>query len=216
MGSSNFSDSGLGANIQPNYELNIALKEYDDVSYCKNEFEQLWEDSCEIKAEDIENILSKTHLYHLLKPEKLPTPYEIFMKILIDHFGAQIEDDYTAKLPEGYKELEYQKDAVIQGYAMLQKHNGFFLADVVGTWKTIIAAMIAQRFIEKSGESVGILVVHPPAVKDNWEETFKDFGLKTDFFQSKSKEKIIHFASSGSLHKVLERDDRYFPADKCG
>ena len=35
--------------------------------------------------------------------------------------------------------LNYQLDAVQQGLRILDKHNGFFLADVVGLGKTIVA-----------------------------------------------------------------------------
>ena len=37
MGSSNLTEAGLGIKKAPNYELNIALKNYDDVNYTKNE-----------------------------------------------------------------------------------------------------------------------------------------------------------------------------------
>ena len=81
-----------------------------------------------------------------------PTPYEIYIKVLIETFGDQIEDDFSIQLPDGVKELKYQKDAVIQGYQMLMQHNGLFLSDVVGLGKTMIATMIAKRFIEANGK----------------------------------------------------------------
>jgi hypothetical protein len=34
---------------------------------------------------------------------------------------------------------------------MLLEHNGFFLADVVGLGKTVVAAMIAKRFMIANG-----------------------------------------------------------------
>lgn len=36
MGSSNISDSGLGITQPPRYELNVAMKDYDDVAFCKD------------------------------------------------------------------------------------------------------------------------------------------------------------------------------------
>ena len=57
MGSSNISDSGLGITQPPRYELNVAMKDYDDVAYCKNEFDILWNEGIPITAEDIERIL---------------------------------------------------------------------------------------------------------------------------------------------------------------
>lgn len=193
MGSSNISDSGLGITQPPRYELNVAMKDYDDVAFCKNEFENLWNEGIPITAEDIERIRKMTHL------EELPTPYEIFMKVLIDAFGNQVEDDFTLDMPKGYMQLKYQNDAVIQGFQMLKEYNGFFLADVVGTGKTIVAAMIAKRFVEENGKNTKILVIYPPAVKENWRDTFKDFSLT----------KYTQFVTNGSLNKVIEGSDNY-------
>ena len=197
MGSSNISDSGLGITQPPRYELNVAMKDYDDVSYCKNEFDILWNEGIPITAEDIERIRKKTHL------EELPTPYEIFIKVLIDAFGDQVEDDFTLEMPKGYMQLKYQNDAVIQGFQMLKKYNGFFLADVVGTGKTIVAAMVAKRFVEENGRNSKILVIYPPAVKENWRDTFKDFALT----------KYTQFVTNGSLNKIIEGSDNYSSAE---
>lgn len=126
MGSSNISDSGLGITQPPRYELNVAMKDYADVDYCHKEFWKLWEESLPLSPEDISAIRKKTHL------ENMPTPYELYIKVLIDAFGDQVEDNFTMALPDGYMELKYQKDAVIQGYQMLKEYNGFFLADHKG------------------------------------------------------------------------------------
>lgn len=119
--------------------------------------------------------------------------------MLIDTFGEQVEDDFTLELPEGYKDLKYQKDAVIQGYQMLLQHDGLFLSDVVGLGKTMIATMIAKRFIEANGRYTRILVVYPPALQRNWEETFAQFGIA----------KYSQFVSSGSLAKVADGEGLY-------
>lgn len=119
--------------------------------------------------------------------------------MLIDTFGDQVEDDFTLELPDGVKELKYQKDAVIQGYQMLMRHNGLFLADVVGLGKTMIATMIAKRFIEANGRNTNILVIYPPALEDNWKKTFKQFGIY----------KKAQFITNGSLSKVLDGRDQY-------
>ena len=193
MGSSNISESGLGITQTPRYELNVAMKDFADVSYCKEEFRKLWEESIPLSPDDIARIRKKTHLDHL------PTPYELYIKVLIDAFGDQVEDNFTMSLPEGYMDLKYQRDAVIQGYQMLKEYNGFFLADVVGTGKTIVGAMIAKRFIEENGKDTNVLVVYPPAVKDNWMDTFRDFGIT----------RYTQFVSNGSLSKVLEGKDNY-------
>lgn len=194
MGSSNISDSGLGLTIAPRYELNVAMKDYDDVKYCLDEFNKLWEESIPLTDADIEKCREKTYLGYQ------PTPYEIYIKVLIDTFGDQVEDDFVTQLPPGVKDLKYQKDAVIQGYQMMMQHNGVLLADVVGLGKTMIATMIAKRFIEANGRrDTHILVVHPPALAESWRSAFKQFGI----FRN------AQFITNGSLSKILEGRDQY-------
>lgn len=193
MGSSNLSDSGMGTTQTDRYELNVAMKDYDDVDYCKHEFEQLWQDAIPLEMEDIQKMKAQTHL------AQQPTPYELYMKVLIDSFGTQVEDDFTMEMPDGVKDIRYQHDAVIQGYQMLMQHNGFFLADVVGLGKTIVATMIAKRFIEANGRYTNILVVYPPAVEKNWKDTFKLFGIK----------RYAQFVSNGSLSKIIHGEGNF-------
>lgn len=193
MGSSNISDSGLGTGKAPRYELNVAMRDYDDVHYCHEEFENLWNEAVALSLDEVEKFKGETYLGYQ------PTPHEIYIKVLIEAFGDQVEDDFIIQLPEGVKELKYQKDAVIQGYQMLMQHNGLFLSDVVGLGKTMIATMIAKRFIEANGKNTKILVVFPPALEDNWRSTFKLFGIT----------KKAQFITNGSLSKILEGRDQY-------
>ena len=196
MGSSNISDAGLGIKQPPQYELNVAMKDYDDVKFCTDEFWRLWNEAIEITADDVNKFRNGTYL----GDDSLQlTPYELYIKVLIDTFGDQVEDDFSLQLPDGVIDLKYQKDAVIQGYQMLMQHNGLFLADVVGLGKTMIATMIAKRFVEANGKNTNILVVYPPALDDNWKNTFKLFGIKNK----------TQFITNGSLYKILEGRDQY-------
>lgn len=163
------------------------------MKYCSDEFWTLWNEAIPLTAEDIDKYKKKTYLGYQ------PTPYELYIKVLIDTFGDQVEDDFSIQLPDGVKDLKYQKDAVIQGYQMLMQHNGLFLADVVGLGKTMIATMIAKRFVESNGKNTNILVIYPPALEDNWKDTFKLFGIY----------KKAQFITNGSLSKILEGRDQY-------
>ncbi len=193
MGSSNLSEQGLGLTQPPRYELNVAMKDFDDVNFCREEFDKLWKEGVDIRPEDADNATSQTHL-------ALVTPYELYMKLLIEWFGELVEDDFTIDMPDGYKDLKYQQDAASQGFQLMMKHNGFILADVVGLGKTIVAAIIARRFREVNGNYTNILVVCPPAVRQGWEKTFKSFGLR----------KRTHYITSGSLDKVINAKDNYY------
>jgi superfamily II DNA/RNA helicase len=197
MGSSNLSAQGLGTTEPPRYELNVAMKDYDDVHYCEEEFQSLWQDAIPVTMDDVNHIVGKTHL---TPEEHQPTPYELYMRMLIDHFGDQVEDDFIPHLPDNYDNLTYQRDAVVQGYNIMMQHGGCFIADVVGLGKTVVAAMIAQRFIAANGNNTRILVIFPPAVQSNWEDTFRDFDIKNNYSQ---------FVSNGSLDKVIEGTNNY-------
>jgi superfamily II DNA or RNA helicase len=193
MGSSNISESGLGITQAPRYELNVAMRDFDDVDYCHEEFKKLWEEAIPLTIADIDQYKAKTYLGYQ------PTPYEVYIKVLIDTFGDQVEDDFNIQLPDGVMDLKYQKDAVIQGYQMLMQHNGLFLADVVGLGKTMIATMIAKRFVEANGKRTSILVIYPPALERNWKDTFKLFGIRNK----------AQFITNGSLLKVLNGENQY-------
>lgn len=195
MGSSNLTDSGLGISEPPRYELNVAMKDYDDVCYCEEEFQKLWAESVPITAEDVAEVQRNTHI-HLPKPI---TPYELYMKVLVETFGSMVEDSFDLDPTQyGFKDISYQRDAVVQGYQMLLKHNGCFIADVVGLGKTPVAAMITKRFIQANGRYTKTLVVTPPAVRDEWEKTFAKFKIENAWF-----------VNNGSLDKVLSGKDNY-------
>jgi len=194
MGSSNLTEAGLGIKQSPNYELNIALKDYDDVDFTKKEFKKLWEHSTRILPEDIQEFKKHTHIGQSF------TPFEIYLKLLIEYFGKNIDydPDTVGDLPKKFKKLSYQIDAVNQGFQMLMEHNGFFLADVVGLGKTVVASMIAKRFLIANGSlNTKILVVYPPALEKNWKSTFRLFGI----------DRHAKFITNGSLDKIVEQKD---------
>lgn len=194
MGSSNLTDAGLGIKKSPNYELNIALKDFDDVAFTKKEFTTLWEHSTPILPADIQQFKQKTHIGQSF------TPYELYIKFLIEYFGKNIDydPDTVGDLPKSYKKLSYQVDAVNQGFQMLMEHNGFFLSDVVGLGKTVIAAMIAKRFLIANGSlNTKILVVFPPALEKNWKNTFRLFGI----------DRHTKFITNGRLDKIVNGSD---------
>lgn len=194
-GSSNLTASGLGINYQ--YEFNVQLTEYPDVKFATDEFEKLWAESVDILPVDIQNIKKETYLNEEI------TPFELYIKLLTEYFGKNIDydPDSMGDLPQNFKKLSYQVDAVNEGFNMLLKHNGFLLADVVGLGKTVIAAMVAKKFLMQNGrDNTKILIVYPPAVEKNWKNTFKDFQL----------DKYTKFITNGSLEKILEGHQDYW------
>lgn len=191
-GSSNLSDSGLGGFEASNYEFNVILESFDDVSFATNEFEKLWEEGIAILPVEINKVKEETYLNDSF------TPFEVYMKFLIEYFGRSVEFDPNSvtDLPEGFKRLSYQVDAVNQGYELLKRHNGFFLADVVGLGKTVVGTLVAKKFFYSNGFPTHIstiLVIVPPALKDNWVDTLDKFEIKN-----------YEIITNGSLHKVKD------------
>jgi superfamily II DNA/RNA helicase len=204
-GSSNLSGNGLGIGDDKQYEFNVKLTQYDDVEFAKQEFELLWQEAegVPIDATDYQATLDKTYLKGDV------TPYELYIKMLMEYFSDRvlaIDQDDPFDMPEGYEKFEYQMDAVVEGYQKLIRYDGFFLADVVGLGKTVVATMIAKKFLIENGrDNTKILVVYPPAVEQNWKTTFKDFGI----------DKYTQFVSNGSLSKILDDDNyNYWNADE--
>jgi superfamily II DNA/RNA helicase len=197
MGSSNLSAQGLGLeDVEHNYEMNIELRDYENVMFADTEFEKLWLQSTPILPVDAPALIKKTYL------EATPTPFELYVKFLIEFFGKNIEydPDSISDIPlKKFKKLSYQVDAVNQGYELLLKYNGFFLADVVGTGKTVMAALLAKKFIINNGPKTKVLVVYPPTLEKNWKSTFKEFRI----------DEKCHFIANGSLNKIVEGDHNY-------
>lgn len=204
-GSSNLSGNGLGITEDKQYEFNVKMSQYDDVKFAKDEFEELWEEAegCEITAEDLKVNIDRTYL------KGDTPPYDLYIKMLIEYFSDRVlnaDEENPLDVPENYTKYDYQMDAVVEGYQKLLRYDGFFLADVVGLGKTVIATMIAKKFLQENGrENTKILVVYPPAIEQNWKTTFKDFGI----------DKYTKFITNGSLSKVLDEDNYdYWNADE--
>lgn len=182
-GSSNFSKAGLVNNL----EFNVELKDSRDVSFALEKFEELWDLSVDISSEYIETINDKTWIRDDI------TPYELFLKTLYEYFKEEInEDKYYAWdeiLPDGFMNLQYQTDAVVQARKILDAYNGVFISDVVGLGKTFICAMLAQKLNGRK------LVICPPVLKDYWERTLQQFDV-----QAKVE-------SLGKLDSILEDSD---------
>lgn len=180
-GSSNFSQNGLKAQ----YEFNVELKNRADVDYALEKFEALWAEAVDLSEQYIDTINQRTWLNDQIQP------YELYLKFLYEYFKEEINDleEYDAYLPDGFMNLEYQKEAVVSAKRILDTYNGVFLADVVGLGKTFISAMLAQQL-----DKGRILIICPPVLKEYWEETFKEFGIPS-----------VTVESRGKLHHIIER-----------
>lgn len=185
-GSSNLTDAGLSKN----FEFNVELRDNSDIDFATQTFDRLWEEAVPVDMDSIEKLQKETYLNDNY------TPYEVYLKFLIEYFGKSVEFDPNSisDLPKGFKRLSYQVDAVNDGFSKMMKHNGFFLADVVGLGKTIVSTLIAKKYFYTNGfpeHRSRTLIIVPPTIKENWIETIEKFNLDN-----------VKIITNGSLHKI--------------
>ncbi|MBD3808626.1 MAG: NgoFVII family restriction endonuclease, partial [Epsilonproteobacteria bacterium] len=97
-GSSNLSQNGL----ESNYEFNVELRDSDDIKFSLDEFERLWKQAIEVTQGEVTTIKEESYL-------KVITPFELYIKFLIEHFEERIEFNPSVAddLPKGFKKLAY-------------------------------------------------------------------------------------------------------------
>ena len=179
-GSSNFSEAGLINNL----EFNVELKDYSDVKFAYEKFQELWEYGEPISNEYMEVIQNETWLRDNI------SPYEIYLKTLYEFFREEIntdkESDFENNLPENFVHLQYQNDAVTQAKKILEGYGGVFISDVVGLGKTYICALLAQRL--ENGKK---LVICPPVLVKQWQDVLFNFNVSAKVESLGKLDKII-------------------------
>ncbi|MDR2843810.1 MAG: phospholipase D-like domain-containing protein, partial [Candidatus Symbiothrix sp.] len=177
IGSSNFTKKGLEDNAELNYlETTPHIVKYGVQGSIKGHigwFNEKWEQSQPWNKLFLEEILRKSPIGENVENErKAIKPYDVYIKFLQNLWGDVVDNKSVsmleAFLPPEVQKLQYQFDAVNQGYSIMKRHNGFILADVVGLGKTMVGIMVVKRFLEDThtdGRSRNVLIVTPPAIK---------------------------------------------------
>ena len=188
VGSSNLSHNGL----ENNYEFNLKTTDSRDLDFAKWEFESLWESAIPLDSSDIERAKKGTYL------EKILSPKEMYHKLLLCHFGEvflHTDSSIQALIASAnYTPYDYQIHAVQEGIDKLERYNGFFLSDVVGLGKTLIACVIAKKLQTDSKITGRILICAPNAVQKSWEKHTSDFKIPAKI------------TTHDSLHKLEDKE----------
>jgi superfamily II DNA/RNA helicase len=171
-----------------NLEFNVELKNRADYEFAKSKFEELWEKAIDVSETYVKTIYNETWLKEDI------TPYELYLKFLYEYFKDELNktsDTFMDFLPENFKELNYQKQAVLNAKRILEEYGGVFISDVVGLGKTYICAMLVSQLDGRT------MVIAPPSLlsKNNpgsWQNVFSDFNIHADF------------VSTGKLDEALE------------
>ena len=184
-GSSNFTQAGLVDNL----EFNVELKNRSDYDFAKNKFEELWTNAVDVSEKYVQTIQEKTWLSQNI------SPYQLYLKFLYEYFKdvlSQTDEVFVKYLPQEFKKLEYQEQAVLNAKKILLEYGGVFVSDVVGLGKTYISAMLAGQLEGRT------LVIAPPVLLEksnpgSWRNVFSDFRVPADF------------ESLGKLDDLLDR-----------
>jgi len=192
-GSSNFSYSGLEGNL----EFNVLLHEPEEHDYALHCFNELWADAVDVK--DVHDTIIAT--VEKESPFAFFTPFELYLKFLADYFRDYLGDRSKLNienLPQNFKKLQYQEDAVFTAQQMLKTYGGVFLSDVVGLGKTYMSALLALQLDGRC------LVIASPSLLDenspgSWPRVFRDFCIPGH--------KCV---SIGKLEEVLEQGVEFY------
>jgi len=175
-GSSNFTRAGLLDNL----EFNVELKNRADYEFAKKKFDELWNQSVDITEKYIQTVEEKTWLNQNI------TPYELYLKFLYEYFKEELsrtEKLFLKYLPENFKELEYQQQAILNAKTILEAYGGVFISDVVGLGKTYVAAMLVGQLKGRT------MVIAPPSLlkinnPGSWRNVFADFNIPAEFIST--------------------------------
>ena len=216
-GSSNFSQSGLiddlEFNVEPknpsdhhfaqdkfnklwidDLEFNVELKNLSDHHFAQDKFNKLWDEAVDVKEQYIETIRKRTWLNNDI------SPYELYLKFLYEYFKDELNqaDEISLQdMPEGFKRLKYQEQAVLNAKKILNEYGGVFLSDVVGLGKTYMSAMLAKQLPGRT------LVIAPPILLDeknpgSWKNVFRKFEI------------FAAYESIGKLDNVIEKGTKSY------
>ena len=191
VGSSNLTYSGLKSNL----ELNIGSNDDEIHSKLINWYEDLWSNSKEINLIEIyEKGLEKI------------SPFLVFLKILYELYGDEIEDE-----EEKDKEIElaqFQYHGVKRAQKLLDKYHGVLIADGVGLGKTHMACEITKFYTDRRQK---ILILCPAALENSWNKhiiTYKISAVVISYQKFSNHMKYLDTeGKEGSQHIVVDIDD---------
>jgi len=200
-GSSNFTRAGLVDNL----EFNVELKNRSDYDYAKEQFEKLWSDAVDVKDKYIDTIQNRTWLNDTV------TPYQLYLKFLYEYFKDEItqtDEVFYRYVPEEFKHLEYQEQAVLNARKILNEYGGVFISDVVGLGKTYVAAMLANQLDGRT------LVIAPPMLLDpdnpgSWRNVFSDFRIHADFESLGKLDKLVKRGTDKYKNVIIDEAHRF-------
>lgn len=169
LGSSNFTQRGLGLSSTPNIELNLIVDGDRDRADLKQWFDEIWNDEklvADVKKEVLQ-YLEQLYVDHAPEFVYFKTLYHVFERFLSGQEADAALFDQTAIIDtEIWKALfDFQKDGVKGAIHKINEHNGCILADSVGLGKTYSALAVIKYYELRNHR---VLVLCPKKLRDNW------------------------------------------------
>ncbi|MFO8163160.1 MAG: phospholipase D-like domain-containing protein [Desulfatiglandales bacterium] len=200
-GSSNFTQSGLVDNL----EFNVELQRPEDYNFALKKFNELWESAVDVNEKYVQTIQNKTWLTQNI------SPYQLYLKFLYEYFKdelSQADEVFVEYLPQEFKRLEYQEQAVLNAKKILMEYGGVFVSDVVGLGKTYISAMLAGQLDGRN------LVIAPPVLlkKSNpgsWPNVFSDFRVPADFESLGKLDDLLNRGTEKYTNIIIDEAHRF-------
>lgn len=200
-GSSNFTRSGLVDNL----EFNVELQRPEDYAFALNKFNELWKNAVDVSAKYIQTIQTRTWLTQNI------TPYQLYLKFLYEYFKddlSQTDEVFIKYLPQEFKKLEYQEQAVLNAKKILLEYGGVFVSDVVGLGKTYISAMLAGQLDGRT------LVIAPPVLLEksnpgSWPNVFSDFRVPADFESLGKLDELLYKGMERYTNIIIDEAHRF-------
>jgi hypothetical protein len=158
-GSSNFTRAGLASNL----ELNLGTYDPTLLARAKAWFEDLWRDGVPL---DLAAIIEP--------PPAVFTPYEIFLRVLWQLYGAEAEAE--AAVDRNVPLTSFQAHGVARALRIMERFGGALVADEVGLGKTHIAGAIVERALD---DRQRVLLLCPATVRDStWKRFLGRYNLR--------------------------------------
>ncbi|HDP99362.1 MAG TPA: helicase [bacterium] len=200
-GSSNFTQSGLVDNL----EFNVELQRPEDYNFALKKFNELWGSAVDVREKYVQTIQNKTWLSQNI------IPYELYLKFLYEYFKdelSQTDEVFFRYLPQDFKKLEYQEQAVLNAKKILEEYGGVFISDVVGLGKTYISAMLAGQIDGRT------LVIAPPVLLDktnpgSWPNVFSDFLVAAEFESIGKLDEILRRGTEKYKNIIIDEAHRF-------
>jgi superfamily II DNA or RNA helicase len=201
IGSSNFTKQGLSGNLELNaFEDDGRIVNYKRLNEKQHPSHRSWFEHLWSLSEDW-NLKFNQEILGLSQFGKLSySPYEVYIRILYELYGNDIELEEKVKLEDGYEKKNtlttFQQESVRKALNRLNdKRIGMCLiGDSVGLGKSYIARDIIERY--GYFERKNVVIVCPASLRSDWINHMREITVNASVYS------ITEFAIENSYESI--------------